>query len=120
MRGRRVRVLNLANGRQVCSGAGVADRFLSRALGLMFRRAWGEMDGLLLSPCASVHTGCMRMAIDVCFLDRQCNVVSVAAGLRPWRAARGGRGSRHTLELPCGALDRAGVAPGDRLRLLEE
>ena len=107
--------MNLSNSRQVCARAALADTFGKRALGLMFRRGWHGTDGLLLSPCASVHTGCMRMAIDVCFLDSQWTVVTVAEGLRPWRAARGGRGSRHTLEVPCGMLRQAGVVPGDVL-----
>jgi len=110
-----VRIHNVSQDRRVCSCAVLADTFGKRARGLLFRRAWDGMDGMLLSPCASVHTCGMRMVIDVCFLDAAWRVVNLVAGLSPWRTARGGRGSRHTLELPHGALERTGVVPGDQL-----
>jgi len=110
-------IINRTNNRPVCSHAVRADGFWQRARGLMFRGTWGAMDGLLLQPCASVHTFWMRMTIDVCFLDREGRVTRVFPGLRPWRMASGGRGSRVTLELPAGGLDRAGIVVGDRLKL---
>lgn len=112
-----MQIVNGRNRRLVCSRAVRADAFWQRARGLMFRGDWGETDGLLLQPCSSVHTFWMRMTIDVCFLDREGRVTRVFPGLPPWRMAGGGRGSRDTLELPVGGLDRAGVVVGDRLTI---
>jgi len=112
-------IINRRNNLPVCVQALRADGFFQRARGLMFLRAWGDMDGLLLQPCSSVHTFWMRMTIDVCFLDRKGTVLRVYPGLAPWRLAGGGRGSRDTLELPVGGLERGGVTVGDRLELRE-
>ena len=81
----------------------------------MFKKDWKNVDGLLLSPCQSIHTFCMRMPIDVCFLDNEQRVLKVIKGLKPWKLAWGGKGSRTTLELPAGRLERTDVSPGDLL-----
>jgi len=108
-------VRNLTQGTVVCRQAGRADGFGSRALGLMFRRDWRGFDGLILSPCGSIHTWFMRMPIDVCFLDERWRVLRVAAVLRPWRFRLGARGTWGTLEIPAGALARSRTGAGDRL-----
>lgn len=101
----------------LCEKASVADSFWKRAKGLMFRKGWEDFDGLLLSPCRSIHTFGMRMEIDVCFLDSGHTITKSLDGLRPWRSAQGGRRSHATLELPEGTLARTGTGTGDRLVL---
>jgi len=108
-------IRNLTRDTMLCEKASLADGFWRRAKGLMFQTGWEGFDGLLLSPCRSIHTFGMGMEIDVCFLDPEQRIVKVLAFLKPWRAAHGGRDSRATLELPAGTLDRTGSAAGDRL-----
>jgi uncharacterized membrane protein (UPF0127 family) len=95
-----------------CRAAGRGRPF-ARMRGLLGRRlAPGE--GLLLWPASSIHTFFMRYAIDVVFVDRDLNVVEIAAGVQPWRAASR-RGARAVLELAAGECDRHGLASGDRI-----
>jgi len=101
----------------LCEKASVADGFWKRAKGLMFRKGWEDFDGLLLSPCRSIHTFGMRMEIDVCFLDHGHRIMKSLDRLGPWRSAQGGRRSHATLELPEGTLARTGTGTGDRLIL---
>ena len=110
-----LKIRNLTNDKLLCERACLADNFYKRAKGLMFRRGWDGFDGLLLSPCGSIHTFCMRMKIDVCFLDAEQKIMKALASLGPWRSAHGGRESRATLELPAGTLERTGTRTGDRL-----
>jgi len=84
-------------------------------MGLMGRRGLPADGALLITPCSSVQTCFMRFAIDVVFLDRDGGVVRVVPGLKPYRAALGGRGARSALELPAGAAERCGIAVGDRV-----
>lgn len=97
----------------------LADRFGSRARGLMLAPPLPDGQGLLLQRCASVHTAFMRAAIDVVYLDARGVVLRCVPGLRPWRlsiARTGpGGGARHTLELSAGSVARLGLRPGDRL-----
>lgn len=78
-----------------------ADNFLSRLAGLLFKRALQPGQGLLLVPCASVHTFFMAYAIDVVFLDRAGVIQKVVPDLKPWRMAACAA-AYQTLELAAG------------------
>ena|SRR5437016_3156364 len=95
----------------------VADRPWSRMRGLLGRASLPAGEGLLLRPAGSVHTFFMRFPIDVVFLDRELEVVGVAAELRAWRMA-GRRGAKAALELAAGEAARRGIRVGERLRLV--
>ena len=89
-----------------------------RLRGLLGRPALRDGQGLLIDPCPSVHTIGMNYALDLAFLDRQWRVLGLVRGLPPLRFA-GRTGARATLELPPGALDKAGIATGDVLEWRE-
>lgn len=107
-------------------GVQVAQRFWSRFMGLMLRKALPRNQGLLLTGCPSVHTAFMRFAIDVVYLDAQGVVTRCVPALRPWSASMGHAGrdaagqrhprAAHTLELAAGSVARWAIAPGDRLQ----
>ena len=86
-----------------------------RLRGLLGRKGLGNSDGLLLSPCAGVHTLGMRFALDLVFIDKTGSVLQCVADLRPNRMAAK-RGARHTLELAAGTLAQCGLTSGDRLK----
>ncbi len=90
----------------------------SRLRGLLGRPPPGEEAGLLLRPCASVHSFFMGYPIDAAFLDRTGSIVGVCASLRPWRISGTFAGALATRELCAGRLERAGVRAGDRLVLV--
>lgn len=108
-------VYNTTKGVRVCANAVLAATFGRRAVGLLFRRDWRDLDGLILVPCSSIHTFGMRMPLDVCFLNVRMRVVAVKHGLKPWRLAAGGAGTSCTLELPSGVLKSTGTQAGDEL-----
>ena len=110
-----IKIRNQTRNTVVCEEACLADSFCKRARGLMFRSRWEGLDGLLLSPCGSIHTMGMRMQIDVCFLDPELRVLRALACVGPWRLAHGGTDSQATLELPAGTLERTGTKAGDFL-----
>lgn len=78
-------LLNDRTGDVVVSNLNVADNFFARFVGLQFRPRLAHGTGLLLVPCPSIHTFCMRFAIDAVFLSREGRVVQVTSGVQPWR-----------------------------------
>lgn len=120
VKGRRWVVYNTTKGVPLCGNAILADTFRRRAAGLLFRRGWSDLDGLLLVPCGSIHTFGMRMPLDVCFLDSRMKVVAVRHDLKPWRLAVAFDKVWCTLELPSGLLQQTGTEPGDQLVLREQ
>ena len=109
--------INETQGKQLASEVRVARSLWARFWGLMGRRALPEGHGVLITPCASVHTFFMRFPIDVIFLDRDSRVVRIIPAMKPWRTALGGRGARSALELEAGAAEANGLQPGDSVRL---
>jgi len=89
----------------------VADGFISRALGLLVGEPLGDAEGLLITPCSSIHTVGMPDAIDVVFVDRQARVVRVCKEVRAGRI-RFVVGARAVLELRSGVAARFGLTPG--------
>jgi uncharacterized protein len=112
---RQLRVVNVSRGVVLGTRVALADGWLTRLRGLLGRPELREGEGLLLTPCSSVHMLGMRYALDVVLLDSDRYVASGFAGLQPgWHmAAR--PGARYALELPVGTLARSGTLPGDRL-----
>lgn len=102
----------------------LARSFWGRFRGLMGRASLAADEGLYL-PVNSIHMLFMRFAIDALFLDAPDangvqRVVAVRAGLRPWTGlVLPVRGAAGVLELPAGAVERAGLVIGDPVRLLE-
>ena len=84
-------------------------------VGLLGRRTLKDGDGLILCACRSVHTAFMRFPIDVVFVDRAWNVVSVWPHLPAWRVTPWVWRAQAVVELPAGTVDKAGVVVGDRL-----
>jgi len=72
-------------------------------------------EGLLLTPCNSVHSWGLRYDLDVLFLDAQGKVLKLIRSLRPWRFARRVRHAEYVLEVPPGVIDRSGTREGDML-----
>lgn len=105
------------DGGAVCERCAVATSPRARLRGLLGRRWLPAGEGLLLGPCASVHTCFLRFPIDVVFLDRDGRVLRVVEHLRPWRLT-GHRGARSVLELSAGETRRRAVVPADRLSVL--
>lgn len=84
--------------------ARIADNFLSRAAGLMFRRRLPPGEGLLITRCRSIHTFFMRFPIDAIFLDADGNPVKTVRNISPWRLfIYGGHSATQVLEVPSGS-----------------
>jgi uncharacterized protein len=61
----------------------VADTFWSRFMGLMGKKSVPPGEGLLITPCDSIHMFFMKFAIDVLFLDKNYKIVKIVRGLKP-------------------------------------
>jgi uncharacterized membrane protein (UPF0127 family) len=107
--------LELKSGAVVCERCLMATNPALRLRGLLGKKELPAGEGILLRPCASVHTFFMRFAIDVVFCDRDLKVLAVAAAMPKWRT-RSQRGAKVTIELASGEAARRGIAAGAQLR----
>jgi len=95
---------------------GLASGFFPRLRGLLGRKSLDEGEGLLLSPCSSIHCFGMRFPIDAIFLDKQYRVVAVHPDMKPGAMASH-RQARYVLELKAGEAERHNLEVGEQLRI---
>ena len=88
----------------------------SRRKGLLGREGLPEESGLIIAPSNAVHTFFMRFPIDIVFLTRDGEVLSIRSSVGPWRMAASFRGFA-VLELAGGRAGRCGLTTGELLRL---
>jgi uncharacterized membrane protein (UPF0127 family) len=102
----------------------LARSFWSRFRGLMGRRSLAP-DAALHLPVTSIHMLFMRFPIDALFLGAPDphgvqHVVALRPGLRPWSGlVLPVKGAVGVVELPAGTIERAKLAVGDPIRLVE-
>jgi uncharacterized membrane protein (UPF0127 family) len=98
----------------VCERGVLAVTAWTRSKGLLGRSGLDPDEGLWIQPTGSIHMWFMRFAIDVVYADKEGRVLKLVRGIRPWRMSAC-RGAKVALELPVGAIDRAGVEVGYHL-----
>lgn len=100
-------------GEVLAARARVADTFRARLVGLLGCPGLGPGEGLLITPCHSVHSFGMRYPIDVVYLSPDGRVLRLAHAMPPWRFHMPVKGARSVLELPAGTLRQANAQMGD-------
>ena len=102
------------------TGTIVADQLIpaldsaTRRRGLLHHDSLPDGSAMIIAPSSAVHTFFMKFAIDVAFVGRDGRIRKIREAVAPWRIA-GSLGSYAVVELPAGALRRAGTRVGDQL-----
>lgn len=94
-----------------------ASKFWQRLRGLMVSRRLAPGEGLLISPCNSLHTLGMRGPIEAVFLSKDLRVLKISPPLKPWRGLSGCLRARSALEWLPGEAARHGLRVGMRLEI---
>jgi len=116
---RKVVVENNASGDVLADNAVLVTGILERMKGLLGRKTLDRGEGMVISPCNSIHTFFMRFSIDAIFYGPDGKVVAAIQHLKPFRATRIYPGVKGVVELPAGTLDTTPANPGDILSITE-
>jgi len=95
----------------------LANGFLTRLRGLLCAKPLGPAEGLLLSPCKSIHTIGMAYSIDVVFLSPDMQIVSIVTDCKANRF-ESHKDAKHTLELLAGQAAKLDLKDGMQLSIL--
>lgn len=93
----------------------LANRFLTRFLGLMGKTSLPPDYCLILTPCSSIHMAFMKIPLDIAYLDREGRVIAVQWDLKPWRLGAVHKGAYAVMEAPVGGVLRD-IQAGDRIK----
>ena len=108
-----VRIVNRTRGTQLGERVILADTWWGRLRGFLGRSRPVDGEGILLSPCNSIHTWWMDFSLDVVFLGSDGTVLEVREDLAPWSHPIRVSGARHVLEVPPGTVRATGTVVGD-------
>lgn len=114
---KKVEVFNITREKVLLREAEVAGNLLARMKGLLGRKELPRGCGIIIRPCNSIHTIGMRFSLDVAFVGRDGRVLKVMENMPPGRLSPMVRGSAYVIEAGSGEFEKAGLAPGDELRL---
>lgn len=89
----------------------IADTFLKRLLGLMFKKIFNPNDALLIKPCKIVHSFFMNFEIDILFIDKNNNIIGTYT-LKPWRISPYYKNAEYVIELPYKTLEKYKIKYG--------
>lgn len=92
----------------------LADTFIKRFFGLLNKKRLTGGQGLLLSPCNSVHTCFLFYEIDIVYLNRKNEVTKTVSRLKPFRCSAD-FSSYAVLELPGGAISEFDIQVGNKI-----
>ncbi len=90
-----------------------ASSLLSRMRGLLGRGSLPAGHAMHIIPCGSIHTFCMKFALDLLFLDDRNRIVKSVYNVPPGRMVLGGPGAHSVLEMSAGWFDPRSVMSGD-------
>ena len=88
----------------------IADTFIKRFLGYMFRKK-PHHEAIMIMPCNSIHTFFMKFHIDVLFLDEEMKVIKKLENLKGGRIILPVRGAKSVIE--AGASSFSKIKVGD-------
>ena len=115
-----MRIINRTKAAVLADNVEVAETWVTRLCGLMFRDRLQEKHCLILKPCNSIHTCFMRFNIDVLFVGDEGEILYLLENMPPFRFSPIVRKARFIIELPAHTISLTGTSLGDRLCNLKE
>ncbi len=105
------------NGYTVTENAEIADNFLTRFKGLMFRKNIADDYALHISPCNQIHCFNMRFAIDVIYLSKEKEVLKIDENVKPRTVCKQVKKAKSVLEMKAFTVSNLGICEGDILEI---
>lgn len=99
----------------IANKIGLANTMFSRFIGLISKKSIDENEGILLTPCNSIHMMFMKFPIDVVFLDKRNKVIKIIENIQPWKISPIVFKAQSVLELSSGTVSKKNIKIDDIL-----
>ncbi|MCI6272930.1 MAG: DUF192 domain-containing protein [Erysipelotrichaceae bacterium] len=93
----------------------IAECFLDRLMGLMFKKSIGVEEGIFFTNTNRVHTSFMKFPIDVVYLNKNYEVIYKET-LNPWVIGSNVKGAKHLIELNKDVSEKLKI--NDKIKLI--
>ena len=115
-----MKVILPKNNQVICENLKLANDVFSRMVGLLGKKTFDTFDGLLLSPCAQIHSIGMKFKFDAVYLDNTYRVVALYKNIEKNRIMPYNIAVKNVLELPCGTIENKKLEIGDVFKISQE
>lgn len=112
-----LKITNKSNQKVIGDNIGNANNMYRRFVGLMGKESLNENEGLLLTPCNSIHMMFMKISLDVIFLDKKNKVLFLLEDFKPWKVSKVIFKAQSVLELPVGTIAKNQIKIDDILEI---
>ncbi len=99
-----MKCINAKTGKIIADKLEMKNSYLGRLIGLLGKKGLKGGQGIILSPCAQVHTCFMRFAIDVVFISKDFKVLKIIKNMGSWHFSPIVLKSLYTLEVAAGEI----------------
>lgn len=104
----------------ICENILYANTPIKRLVGLLGRKNFNGIDGLLLSPCSQIHSIGMRFNFDAVYLDSNNMVIALYNNIAKNRILPYKIKAKTILELPVNTISVMKLGLGDVLKIDKE
>ncbi len=101
----------------ITDNADIADTFLTRFRGLMFRKNIADDYALCITPCNQIHMLNMKFSIDVVYLDEYGTVIKTDINVQPGTICRTVKNAKSVIELKSFSASKLGIQNGDTIKI---
>lgn len=108
-----MKLVNKRNDVVIANDVILANTFVTRLKGLMFKKSFEENSAIMICPCKIIHTFFMKFSIDVIFLSKDNRVLNITENMFPGKISPLIMDSKTILELPAGKVKETELKKGD-------
>lgn len=101
---------------QVITEMYIADSFIKRLLGYMFRNE-PHHEAILIKPCNSIHTFFMKFSIDVLILNSDLKVIKKIENIEPGKIIMPQRNGEMVVESKAGMFKN--ISEGKKIKFID-
>lgn len=96
-----------------------ANNIIKRTVGLLGRKSLAPENGLLISPCNSIHSIGMKFEFDAVFLDKKGQIVYIIEKMKPFKVSKIVFKAVKVLELAGGTVEKFALKVDDIIEFNE-
>ncbi len=111
------KIIILKNNIVITDNAELADTFLTRFRGLMFRKTIADNYALYITPCNQIHMLNMKFPIDVVYLDEYGTVIKTDINVQSGKICKTVKNAKSVIEIKSFSASRLGIQNGDTIKI---
>lgn len=97
----------------------ISNNFFTRLKGLLGKSKLPDGQGMIITPCKSIHTFFMKFPIDVVFIDKNYRVVEIIKDMAPGHTSSYVKNAWAVIEMPVDKSNESKIGVGDQLQVSE-